>query len=239
MPERYTTAARVYDFLSLEWPVYRPGRLSGIPLLELAPDATVVDVGCGTGLNLPLLLEAIGPGGRVVGVDASADMLRMARRKVDRAGHAGVRLIRYDATRLAELRGEVAELQDKADAILFTYSLSLMQPWQAAWEGALTLARPGTRIVIVDLALPSGWARLLAPLARLACRLGGADITAHPWTHLTQDCVDVVHRSLRGGHIQVWAGTWPGEEPYRGSIASATDQRTDATTEQSGASRDR
>ena len=46
--------------------------------------AQVLDVACGPGRNLPLLLEAVGPGGRVVGVDISSSMLARARsRAVD------------------------------------------------------------------------------------------------------------------------------------------------------------
>lgn len=48
-------------------------------------------------------------------------------------------------------------------------------------EGAVGLARPGARIAVVDMAVSTGPARVLEPLARLACRLGGADIAAHPW----------------------------------------------------------
>ena len=35
----------------------------------------MLDLGCGTGLSLPLLLTEVGPTGSVVGVDASAAML--------------------------------------------------------------------------------------------------------------------------------------------------------------------
>ena len=39
----------------------------------------------------------------------------------------------------------------------------------------------------------------LSPLARLACRLGASDITAHPWTALEQDASALNARSFRGG----------------------------------------
>jgi len=207
--QRYTAVAPLYDALSAEWPVYRAGRVRGIPLLRLSEGNSVLDVGCGTGLNFPLLLDAVGPRGQVLGVDTSRDMLRTARRRLGRPPPPNVHLIERDATRLGDLASEVAPLVGRGpDAILFTYALSLMKPWQAAWDGATALARPGTRIVIVDMALPTGRGRLLAPLARMACAVGGADIAAHPWTRLAVECADITHLSARGGHVQIWAGTW-------------------------------
>ena len=178
--------------------------------MQLGAGDLVVDVGCGTGLNFPLLRRAVTDAGHVVGIDASEPMLATARRRLGGDG-ANVELVAHDATELDVLRESGRPFDGRrADAVLFTYALSLMHPWPQAWAGALTLARPGARVVVVDMARPVGPARLLEPLALLATRAGGADIDAHPWTALEQQCVDVSNASLRGGHVQVWAGTWPG-----------------------------
>lgn len=208
MRQPYTWVAPLYDLLSLEWPVYRIGRRLGVPLLRLRPGDTVLDVGCGTGLNFPLLARAVGAG-TVIGVDSSPQMLAAAWRKVPAPAEGAVLLQRADATTMAHLRHDEPSLSDGADAVLFTYSLSLMRPWRQAWEQAMALARPGARVVVVDMANPTGRARLLSPLARLACALGGADINAHPWQALAQECSDVTHLQAWGGHVQVWAGTTP------------------------------
>ena len=50
-----------------------------IALLPARPGDTVLDVGCGTGLCLPLLRDKVGPTGTIVGIDASEQMLRLAR----------------------------------------------------------------------------------------------------------------------------------------------------------------
>jgi 2-polyprenyl-3-methyl-5-hydroxy-6-metoxy-1,4-benzoquinol methylase len=49
-----------YDVLSLEWPIYRAGRRSGIGMLRLQSGDRVLDIGCGTGLNFAMLGAAVG-----------------------------------------------------------------------------------------------------------------------------------------------------------------------------------
>ena len=77
-----------------------------------------------------------------------------------------------------------------------------------AWHRILATLRPGGRVAIVDMQVPSGAWRVFAPLARLACLTGGADIDAHPWRLLETDVVGPVDRvQVRGGHIVAVAGT--------------------------------
>lgn len=52
--------------------------------LGIAPVSAVLDVGCGTGVLLPHLLEAVGPGGSVCALDIAEEMLHVARRKLTR-----------------------------------------------------------------------------------------------------------------------------------------------------------
>lgn len=69
--------------------------------LALRGDETVLDAGCGSGRLTCLLLDRL-PGGRVVAVDASADMLRRARREL--GGDRRVTLVHADLTSLPSLR---------------------------------------------------------------------------------------------------------------------------------------
>ena len=52
--------------------------------LELKPGQRVLEVGVGTGSNLPLMAECIGPGGTLLGLDISVGMLRQCEKKVRR-----------------------------------------------------------------------------------------------------------------------------------------------------------
>ncbi len=63
--------------------------------LELNEGQSVLDIGCGCGSTSLAVAEAVGPGGRVIGVDVSRPMLERARERVGRSG--SVSFIEADA----------------------------------------------------------------------------------------------------------------------------------------------
>jgi len=67
--------------------------------IAAAPKAgeNVLDIGCGTGTSTLRLTEAVGPGGKVLGVDISEQQLTLARQRVAAAGVQNVELVLDDA----------------------------------------------------------------------------------------------------------------------------------------------
>ena len=202
---RYQLGARVYDVVSLERLVYRAGRRAAIEGLGLQGGERVLDVGCGTGLDLPFLMEA--HVGQVVGVDTSAPMLAQARRRVERQGWSAVTLVEGDAAQVSSL------VDGLFDAVVFTYSLSVVDDWRQAWEQAWALLRPGGRIAVVDTALPVGRWRVFEPLARLALFSGGVDESREVWQQVLIATDDATYEVRMGGHVHVAVGTKPAASP--------------------------
>ena len=64
--KQYRLRSKVYD---IELAVFEPIRRKAIARLDLKKGATVLDVGCGTGLSFELLQQGIGPRGRIVGIE--------------------------------------------------------------------------------------------------------------------------------------------------------------------------
>ncbi|MEK6246242.1 MAG: methyltransferase domain-containing protein [Pseudomonadota bacterium] len=119
-----------------------------IGMLGLAPGETVLDVACGTGLSLPLLREAVGPAGRLIGVEISPDMIYRARERVASAGWSNVTLI--------EAPMEEANPDATFDAALFNYTHDVLQSPRAL-ERIFSFARPGARVAIAGIKHPPHW----------------------------------------------------------------------------------
>src|SRR5947209_275859 len=58
-----------------------PEREQMVRDLHLKPGSLLVDVGCGPGLWIPLFADAVGPEGRIIGIDISAESLVAAQQR--------------------------------------------------------------------------------------------------------------------------------------------------------------
>lgn len=130
------------------------------------PGDVVLDVGCGPGIFAGRLTDAVGPGGRVVGIDPSAPMVEYASRHAGRA--ANCRFVLTPAQSLDLPDGEF-------DVVTSTFAMHHIP--EAYRETALAqmyrVLRPGGRLLIAD-AFPSGAvpARVTRAMARMMSRGG-------------------------------------------------------------------
>jgi ubiquinone/menaquinone biosynthesis C-methylase UbiE len=174
---RYDRIARTYSTLEPLYLIFPPARRRAVAALGLKPGDAVLEMGAGTGRNFPYLLEAVGPSGTIIGVDASPGMLAEARKLIERNGWSNVELLQQDATQL--------ELDRDVDGVLFSLSYSAMPEPRPALARAWERLRPTSRVVIMDAGLTQGgpW-RLVAPIARLLVKYAPGDAYSDPWSDL-------------------------------------------------------
>lgn len=160
MDDMYRLQRHIYD---LSRAYYLLGRDRLIEEVALQPGETACEIGCGTGRNLVLMAQRY-PQARLMGLDASTEMLRSAGAKIERAGLA-------DRIPLAHGFAERFDPKDAfgldapLDRIVFSYALSMIPPWRESIEHALCSLKPGGRVHIVDFGdqagLPGWFRRIL------------------------------------------------------------------------------
>jgi len=152
----YAILSPVYDFLFDK--VFYPGRVAAIDLLEIKPGDRVLEVGVGTGLNLPLYPRDC----EVTGIDISEGMLRKADERVRTYGMTNTKLMVMDASKL--------EFSDNSfDRVIATYVISAVPDPVKTLLEMRRVCKPSGHLVILnhfksDNPVIGMFERLLAPV---------------------------------------------------------------------------
>jgi ubiquinone/menaquinone biosynthesis C-methylase UbiE len=154
--ETYRKKAKHYDATSWLYPVpgypHRAQRRRAVQALGLRAGDSVIDVACGTGDNFPLIEEAIGPDGRIVGVDMTDAMLACAQDRIEKHGWSNISLVQSDAAAF--------DFPAEVNAILSTYALTQVPECAKVIANGTAALSQGGRWVVVDLKIPAktpGW----------------------------------------------------------------------------------
>jgi SAM-dependent methyltransferase len=123
--------------------LYGPGTRHVLELAGLREGARVADLGCGVGTVTVLLAEMVGPTGRVVGVDLSAEQLEEARERAASAGATNASFVRASATETGLPRGSF-------DLVYCRYLLLHLADPEACLREMRALLRPGGVVVCED-----------------------------------------------------------------------------------------
>ncbi len=179
-------------------------RRKSVSELRLRQGDTVLEVGCGSGSNFPLLERAVGPGGIIFGVDLSGGMLARAKARCSRHGWSNVEMTQADALSY--------QPRVQPRAALFSFSYSAIPERSRVLAQTWSLLQPGGRLVITDLSMVQGRGlRFLLPFAYWYSRrglLGKPD--TEPWRALERlsGAVETQRISLFGlGHFFICAAT--------------------------------
>jgi SAM-dependent methyltransferase len=195
---QYRRRAESYD---TELALFEPIRSEAVSLLRLRPGATVLDVGCGTGLSFELLHHRIGKGGRITGIEQSPEMMAKARARVEENHWRNVDLVCAPASS--------AQVQGQADAALFHFTHDIVRE-DAAIANVLSHLKPGARVVASGLQWAPPWMWPTNGFVMLAALYSVTSLEGlgHPWDRVAAHLGDVeVQTALMGG-IYIASGTY-------------------------------
>jgi len=226
--EAYRSEAIRYDKRTEQFQHWRELLVENLPASR---GDTVLDVGCGTGLCLPLLHEKVSATGTIIGIDAAGQMLKAAAQRVTDHGWSNVALIGSPVA--------AAEIGTEADAAIFCAVHDVMQS-KAALANVLAHLRPGAAVAAIGGKWPARW---MWSLRKWVADLHAPFITDftgfdQPWWLLAEHVPDLKVRQLAGGTGYLALGhtpdaptttnpevnptpeSHPGSNPPKGSITS-------------------
>lgn len=206
--EVYDRNARFYDFAV--WGYYLVGVRVGkwrrlvVETLQLRSGDTVVEVGCGTGLNFDLLHNAVGPKGKIIGIDISEGMLERARDMVRYRGWQNVELVCSSVSDF--------EFPEGIDGIIATGVLTYEPEFDKVIERGAKALSPGRKWAVLDYKMPSGWQRIFTSLfVKMGSSFGvSKDLMGrHIWEAVERHLKNSEMKEFYGGFVYIVSGEAP------------------------------
>lgn len=194
----YDLSASLYTLIGFREAGYRR---QAVAELALKPGDTVVEIGCGTGLNMPSVLDYIGDSGKFIGVDLTDAMLSKARQRIARRGWRNVELVQSDAAAF--------DFPPGINAAYTTFALTLVPEYEEVIEKVAHALEPGGRLAVLDLKLPEAWPLWLAKIGVMLTKPFGVSLDLadrKPWVAMEKYFPRVRVQEIYGGFAYIAVG---------------------------------
>jgi arsenite methyltransferase len=148
-------------------------------LASLRPGETVLDLGSGAGFDCFLAAGQVGPGGKVIGVDMTPEMIQKARENAQKGNHENVEFRLGEIEHLPAANGSV-------DVVISNCVINLSPAKDEVFAEAYRVLKPGGRAMISDIVLSGELPEVVArSLAAYAGCIAGA-IRKEEYLHLME-----------------------------------------------------
>ena len=163
--QRYQMLLKIYRILGVNLAKWRKEAFTALPDLKRP---RILDVGTGTGANLPYLIERYPDYSSITGIDYTPAMLKQAVHRVRDHGWENIHLHLVDAREMAKV------VDGCFDLIVSTYSLSIIPDSLRVLNEMKNHVCSDGYIMLLDCQKFKGILRIYNPLAIfLSTRLGG------------------------------------------------------------------
>jgi len=200
----YDIFASIYDQIISK--TYLPYRQVAIEALLLRPGLTVLDIGCGTGLNFGIIMSVIGTQGTLIGIDSSAKMLGKAQKRINGQRWENVHLLQLDVRKLTCKDLEILTNRNiLIDRIICTLGLTVFPSWQDVFARTYNLLKKDGRYSIMDIFNDKHTIR-----TKIISILAKANNSRRFWEPLEKECEDYWEERysvLHGDTVIVASGT--------------------------------
>ncbi len=196
--KRYNISANLYYLIGFREAKYRKMAISQ---LALKPGDSVVELGCGTGLNFGYVLKHIGKTGQLIGVDLTDAMLQQAELKIESNGWQNVRLVQSDAATYS--------IPSNINGVFSSFALTLVPEYQTIIEQAWQSLDKGGRLVVLDFKKPETWPLWVAKLGVIMTNPFGVTLDLKdrkPWEVMKRYFQNVTVMDLYGGFVYIAVG---------------------------------
>jgi len=194
----YDFSANFYYLIGIREFAYR--RIA-VEALKLEHGDTVVEIGCGTGLNFRLLRDRVGSEGKIIGVDLTAEMLSAANKRIERNQWTNIELVQCDA--------DLYAFPEHVDGVISTFAITLVAEYDKIIQRGAKALAPGKRLVVLDFKMPDSWPMWLVKFFVILTRPFGVTLDLadrHPWESIEQYLESIELKSFYFGSIYVAAG---------------------------------